>query len=33
MLVMDEFGFERVEEAFHRGIVVAVGFAAHRTAR
>src|SRR5580700_970437 len=27
---MDEFGFERVEEALHRGIVVAVGLAAHR---
>jgi hypothetical protein len=28
--VMDEFGFERVEEAFHRGVVIAVGLAAHR---
>ena len=29
-LVMDLLGFERVEEAFHRCIVVAVGPAAHR---
>ena len=28
--VMDEFGFQRVEEAFHRGVVVAIGPAAHR---
>ena len=28
--VMDELGLERVEEALHRGIVVAVGLAAHR---
>src|SRR5204863_2070863 len=27
--VMDELGFERVEEAFHRRIVVAVGLSAH----
>jgi hypothetical protein len=30
LAVMDEFGFERVEEALHRGMVVAVGLAAHR---
>jgi transposase InsO family protein len=30
LTVMDEFGFERVEEALHRGIVVAVGLATHR---
>jgi hypothetical protein len=30
MPVMDEFGLERVKEALHRGIVIAVGFAAHR---
>ena len=30
MPVMDELGFERVEEAFHRGIVIAVSLAAHR---
>jgi len=30
LTVMDELGFERVEEAFHRRIVVAVGLAAHR---
>ena len=30
MPVMDELGFEGVEEALHQGIVVAVGFAAHR---
>ena len=29
--VMDELGFERVEEALHWGIVVAVGLAAHRS--
>jgi hypothetical protein len=29
---MDALGLERVEEAFHRGIVVAVGLAAHRSA-
>jgi len=28
--VLDKFSFERVEEALHRGIVVAVGLAAHR---
>ena len=28
---MNELGFERVEEALHRGIVVAVGLAAHRS--
>jgi len=28
--VMNELGLERVEEALHRGIVVAVGLAAHR---
>ncbi len=27
---MDELGFERVEEALHRGIVIAVALAAHR---
>src|SRR5260370_28813898 len=30
MLVMDEFGFERVEEALHRSVVIAIGSAAHR---
>lgn len=30
LAVMDQFSLERVEEAFHRGIVVAVGSAAHR---
>src|SRR4051812_8484511 len=30
LAMMDELSFERVEEAFHRGIVVAIGFAAHR---
>src|SRR3984893_15543391 len=30
MPVMDELGFERVEEALHRGIVIAVCLAAHR---
>ena len=30
MPVMDELGFERVEEALHRGIVIAVALAAHR---
>ena len=28
--VMDEFGFQRMEEAFHRGVIVAIGPAAHR---
>ena len=28
--VMDELDFERIEEALHRGIVVAVALAAHR---
>ena len=28
MLVMDEFGFERVEEALHRSVVIAIGPAA-----
>ena len=27
---MDQLGFERVKEALHRGIVVAVGLSAHR---
>jgi hypothetical protein len=27
---MDELGFERMEEALYRGIVIAVRFAAHR---
>src|ERR1700739_1025642 len=31
MLVMDEFGFERVEEALHRSVVIAIGLAAHRS--
>jgi hypothetical protein len=31
MLVMDEFGFERVEEALHRSVVIAIGPAAHRS--
>ena len=30
MLVMDEFGFERVEEALHRSVVIAIGPAAYR---
>src|SRR6266478_6294111 len=30
MPVMDELGFERVEEALHRGVVIAIAFAAHR---
>jgi len=29
--VVDELGFERVEEALHQGIVVAVALAAHRS--
>src|SRR3954454_16065039 len=29
VLVMDELGLERVEETLHRGIVVAIGLAAH----
>src|ERR1700679_1767577 len=27
--VMDEFGFDRVEEALHRSVVIAVALAAH----
>src|SRR6266516_4104639 len=30
MLVMDELGLERVKEALHRSVVVAIGPAAHR---
>ena len=30
MAMMDEFGLQGMEEAFHRGIVVAIGPAAHR---
>ena len=30
VVMMDELGFQTVEEALHRGIVVAIGFAAHR---
>ena len=30
MPAMDELGFEGVEEALHRGVVIAVAFAAHR---
>ena len=30
LAVMDEFCFQRVKEALHRGIVIAVGLAAHR---
>ena len=28
--VIDEFCFQRVKEALHRGIIIAVGLAAHR---
>src|SRR6202022_2796360 len=28
--VMDQLGFERVKEALHRGIVIAIALAAHR---
>jgi hypothetical protein len=28
--VMDELGLQGVEEALHRGVVVAIGLAAHR---
>lgn len=28
--MMNEFGLQGVEEAFHRGIVVAIGLSAHR---
>ena len=30
--VMDEFAFERIEEALHRSIVIAVALTAHRGA-
>lgn len=33
LAVMDQLGLERVEEAFRRGIVVAVGSAAHRRSK
>lgn len=28
--MMDELGLQGMEEAFHRGVVVAIGLAAHR---
>ena len=29
--MMNEFGFQGVEEALHRGVIVAIGPAAHRS--
>jgi len=31
LAMMNELGLEGMEEAFHRGIVVAIGLAAHRS--